>query len=173
MRRIGLIFGSVTVLALTSVALPHAAQASPDTGVTCHGYQLPFTAAIDNSYSWSSPTGSHTVFFDTPGNGTLTMYCGEPQGGHIYKAVQYGLQRCLAIDTSTGTVVDGNCNSVYAEWNEIAITSGPQAGDYLEQNWGNKACLKFQGDNVSMGWMPCDSYNIDQIIATTPFVVTG
>lgn len=172
MKRVILIVSAV--VASLGIALPAANAAAdhhramaPTLGssipavpsVTC-GAGFIIENVGNQAYSWNSPSSPYLLYFRN--NVGATSYCLEGSG-HDIQFFQNGTSRCLYVDTSNRTVIEGSCSSANAQWDIINITSGPYSGYTLLQNNDNKDCLYENGIGFSATYNPCNSGNASDV----------
>lgn len=143
---------------VTALTLRSFIKARPS--VTCNP-KYTIVNVGNKAYSWNDTSSPYTLYFRLSG-GTETDYCiqGSPSDAEF---VQYGTSRCLYVETSNRTVIEGNCNSEYAKWHVFEITSGKYNGNTQLQSNYNKACLYEDGAGFSATYNPCDSSNANDV----------
>jgi hypothetical protein len=106
--------------------------------------------------SWNDPHSPYTLYFYSASSGKdITGYCPESVGS-LEKLFQSGTHRCLYLDTSSHTIIErSSCTSSYAKWHEIVQTMGQYATYFEIQNWGDKACMVYEGTSKEASYSPC------------------
>lgn len=138
--------------------------------VTCgttYGVQNSYrgTDGYTSGHFWDQASGSHTLLTLKFG-GLYTQYCLEKLGGnHAFE--QVGTSRCLKYDASAGTIVEGRCRGLSAQW---IFTNGVALPDHIAgeeiENDSTSGCIYQKGIDKSVYLGTCANTSGDIWIVT-------
>jgi hypothetical protein len=105
----------------------------------------------------------HTLHVDSNTTSNLTTYCQDPSeynSSLYWEFVQYGYgpdsDRCLSVDTSNRTIVEGSCASKNAAWQVNTATFDGYVFDLFE-NEATLACIYQNGLGNPATYNPCQT----------------